>query len=340
MDLKLTEKDLFAAYSLPGETDFTLVIQNSSDIHSLDKLECIPLQSGFIIHPFIDNACPSLFIQPDELLKNKAFSFSTDTLCAAESTSKDLYSESFRQTQKTFLEGDLEKMVLSKMKKIIRGSESVYASFVSLKEAYLNAFVFLYNIPGLGSWIGATPELMLHRSGEQWSTVALAGTKRIDAGREWTDKEKYEQRLVENYFEERLENCGIHYEKEGPYDEKAGAIAHLKSVYDFYTDVRFLEMAQLFHPSPAISGTPSLKAKQYISDIENHQRKYYCGYLGPLNIHGNDALYINLRSAEVFSDAYLLYVGGGITVDSDLELEWNETENKAETLSSILYKKT
>ena len=39
---------------------------------------------------------------------------------------------------------------------------------------------------------------------------------------------------------------------------------------------------------------------------------------------------------EVYENGYHLYVGGGITADSDLEAEWEETELKAETLGSLI----
>jgi len=228
-------------------------------------------------------------------------------------------------------------VVLSRTKKIDAVSD-IYSYFVALVQSHPQAFVFFYNIPGVGSWIGASPEVLLSEKDNSATTVALAGTKRIEALRELTEKEREEQNLVEVFFEDRLEQSGIFYEKNGPSTVEAGTIAHLKTEYRFNLENRFLEMADLFHPSPAISGTPQQKALNLIEDIEVHNRKYYCGYLGPYDITEEKSLFINLRSMEIFKDACILYIGGGLTIDSELESEWQETENKAETLNSIVQK--
>ncbi len=42
---------------------------------------------------------------------------------------------------------------------------------------------------------------------------------------------------------------------------------------------------------------------------------------------------------QVFPEKYALYVGGGITCDSEMEKEWKETEAKAQTLLSVIESK-
>ena len=96
-------------------------------------------------------------------------------------------------------------------------------------------------------------------------------------------------------------------------------------------------IAQL-HPGPAISGYPKSTAIEKIEEIEAHDRELYTGYLGPLNIEGESSLFINLRCMKVYRDSYDLFVGGGLTKDSDAHSEWEETELKAKTLLNILNK--
>lgn len=337
MAIALSENDLFAVYSLPGESKYTLIKQDESEFLSLDKFECLPDQSGFIIHPFRLGESPSVFIGPDFVEDNLEFSFSSERLCSTITTTKAIYKQSFEKAHSLLTEGSISKVVLSRIK-ALKPISDIYTYFYSLVSSYENAFVFLYNIPGIGSWIGASPELLLKENGEFSETVALAGTKQISENRDWTEKEKEEQRLVEVFFENHLQNAGLYFDKAGPESAMAGKIEHLKSIYNFSSGSRFLEMADLFHPSPAISGTPQHKSMAVINEIESHKRKYYCGYLGPHNINEVKSLYINLRSMEIFKDSSLLYLGGGLTVDSDAELEWKETENKSETLSSIIEK--
>jgi len=90
-------------------------------------------------------------------------------------------------------------------------------------------------------------------------------------------------------------------------------------------------LIDLIHPSPALSGVPVQASITQISKIENHSRSYYCGYLGPIN-KSKLELFANIRCMEIFSDGYVIYVGGGIVAESELMSEWNETEMKAQTL--------
>lgn len=79
------------------------------------------------------------------------------------------------------------------------------------------------------------------------------------------------------------------------------------------------------------------KAKKFILENEAYDRKYYTGYLGPIDTTENSAImYVNLRCMEVLANTIRLYVGGGITKDSDVHAEWEETINKAQTMLKVL----
>lgn len=53
------------------------------------------------------------------------------------------------------------------------------ALFAALLETYPNALVYLISDPILGTWLGASPELLLRSVGEQGFSVSLAGTKKV-----------------------------------------------------------------------------------------------------------------------------------------------------------------
>src|SRR5690606_25721016 len=89
------------------------------------------------------------------------------------------------------------------------------------------------------------------------------------------------------------------------------------------------------HPTPATCGIPAVKSKEFIRDIESHDRFIYTGFIGVFSDESKKC-YVNLRCLEIFADSAVLYVGGGITASSTLEKEWLETERKAETLSRFL----
>jgi isochorismate synthase len=77
---------------------------------------------------------------------------------------------------------------------------------------------------------------------------------------------------------------------------------------------------------------------EFILHLEKHNRKYYSGFMGPVNIDEKVLLFVNLRCMQVLCDKLVLHIGAGITIDSVPEDEWDETEIKADTLLSVIHK--
>ncbi len=90
------------------------------------------------------------------------------------------------------------------------------------------------------------------------------------------------------------------------------------------------------HPTPAVAGQPKEEAICYIKQLEPHDRDYYTGFLGPIRPHGETDLFVNLRCMKICPEYISLYVGGGITLESDPAEEWNETQLKAQSLLKIM----
>ena len=77
-------------------------------------------------------------------------------------------------------------------------------------------------------------------------------------------------------------------------------------------------------------------AISFIKQLEPHDRDYYTGFMGPLLHHGETDLFVNLRCMKITPGYISLYVGGGITLESDPADEWNETQLKALSLLKIM----
>ena len=94
------------------------------------------------------------------------------------------------------------------------------------------------------------------------------------------------------------------------------------------------------HPTPAVCGLPMKAAKDFIIKNEGYNREFYTGFLGALNFENEKTeLFVNLRCMQYVENKKLaLYVGGGITKDSNATLEWDETENKTKTMLDVLTK--
>ncbi len=235
----------------------------------------------------------------------------------------------------------MKKVVFSRVKHAEFSADKVIHFFNDLCNKYPKAFVYLASSPLFGTWIGASPEILLEVHGNHVFTMSLAATKSTENAEEWNQKELLEQQYVTDFILESLSENGIDsYDKNGPYTFEAGPVKHLR------TDISFdlgsltpIEITTALHPTPAVSGLPRALAIEMIEAVEKHDLKYdrslYTGFLGKISTDGTK-LYVNLRCCQLFSDTACLYLGGGFTKDSIVEDEWEETERKSKTLLSVI----
>lgn len=230
----------------------------------------------------------------------------------------------------------IDKAVFSRIKEI-PFQKNPQEVFFRLTELYPEALVYLLSSPFFGTWIGATPEVLLSVIGSNATTMALAGTMSANDEGVWGKKELEEQNFVSDYIRDTLRNANMTVVKEELRSEHmAGPVKHLVSHFHFQMDPKQVSaLALQLHPTPAVSGLPQNKALQLILESENHDRSLYAGIIGILGAEENQ-LYVNLRCARLEEGAMHLYLGGGFTSDSDIEKEWQETENKARTLLNVV----
>ena len=218
---------------------------------------------------------------------------------------------------------------------------------VALRKRYPHAFVSLVGIPGVGMWLGATPEVLLRMDNRALSTMALAGTQRLNSLAEmkslrWGRKEIVEQEMVSAYIREFFHKAGAPGVKEvGPLTIAAGQLAHLQTIFRVEaSEEERLALANRIlyelHPTSAVCGMPKHKALAFIQANEGYDRSFYSGFLGPLYMDGRSSLYVNLRCMRLNAATAQLYVGAGVTAESNPAAEWAETELKAETILAVL----
>jgi isochorismate synthase len=96
-------------------------------------------------------------------------------------------------------------------------------------------------------------------------------------------------------------------------------------------------LTKVLHPTPAVCGTPQKVAKVFIHKNENYDREYYTGFLGPVSgLEDRSDLYVNVRCMKMGTKTAFLYVGGGITEASQPLEEWEETQDKLQTMLQVL----
>lgn len=233
--------------------------------------------------------------------------------------------------------GVADKIVLSRIKKAPKELFDPEALFEKLLEHYPNALVYYFDNTSLGTWMGASPEILLERTGTRFRTMALAGTKAAGDDRDFSFKEYNEHAMVTEFIEGQLRQIpGAQLQVSDIQFYSPGPVTHLlqELTWQMPDEVLPLLLKHL-HPTPAVAGLPKKVAQQYIGAIESHERELYTGIIG-CNRRGAEKLYVNLRCGQLISDFLYCYVGGGFTPDSVAQDEWQETENKSQTLLRLL----
>lgn len=339
------------------------------------------LAPGFIVHPFEDQEDKKAFfleansyfkidlgigldLQKDELepinhIKPKE-EFVTDIKnCFVEEESSHGRKASEECSKKEFLElvekgihsvdsGKLNKIVPARIKKIeLNHDFNLINSIKSLIGSYPNAFINFFHIPTLGTWIGASPEILIQTQGDEFYTMSLAGTQKAQGDNPlksaaWTQKEIEEQALVSRYIVDCFKKIRLReYDEHGPKTVLAGSLLHLRS--DFKVNMKTTNfpqlgsvMLELLHPTSAVCGMPRKEALAFLKENEKFDRSFFAGYIGPVNIEGETSIFVNLRTARLTESVALLYAGAGVTEDSIPEKEWEETEMKFEIIGKHL----
>ncbi|WP_161887847.1 chorismate-binding protein [Pontibacter russatus] len=262
---------------------------------------------------------------------------------------EDCFTSGVAKAVQAIRAGEMEKVVLSRdYLEQLPSDFSPVAALEAMQQAYPRVFVSLVSIPGVGTWMGASPEILVSVNEEKvFHTVALAGTQPAVAGESvasaiWRQKEIEEQAMVERYILKCFKTLRLRdYTEVGPRTIIAGNLMHLRT--DFKVDLKEVDfptlasdMLALLHPTSAVCGLPKEPALQFILENEGFDRSYYSGFLGPVNSATGTHLYVNLRCMELLEEEAILYAGAGITAESNPQKEWQETQHKMQTMRRIL----
>ena len=316
-------------YRMPNESDSYCLTSQLPFLKNSDNKE------GFFFSEFENGTIYS--IQDYETKVNSWPNFVPFGSSTPIATEKEDYLEKATEITSQIKTGGFKKVVFSKVKLIEKKNEfNLEKTFNNLCHAYPKAFVYFISSEETGTWMGASPELLVQKESSEYKTVSLAGT-RIE-NTPWTNKEIQEQEVVTDYITEIIKPLSISFEISKPYDLQAGKVIHLKS--DIYFSLKqgfnLWHLLGKLNPTPAVCGIPMQKAKQFITTLENHNRELYTGFIGPMGINNHHSLFVNLRNMKICNSHLALFLGGGIMRDSIPINEWDETENKASTLLSIL----
>ena len=95
-------------------------------------------------------------------------------------------------------------------------------------------------------------------------------------------------------------------------------------------------MLRLLHPTSAVCGMPKESALHFNQQLEGYDRSFFSGFLGPVNMQDETHLFVNLRCMQLLDQQAALYAGAGVTIDSEPQREWEETELKMRTMQQVM----
>ncbi|MDQ8142573.1 chorismate-binding protein [Chryseobacterium sp. CFS15] len=296
---------------------------NSINFHSFNNIEKIDIAGKVIkknLLEFEDLEMISQILPEDE------------TQFIAE-TQKE-YLQKLEEVIEIIKENNLPKLVLSRRKIFTDFAEiDLKESFNNLCRNYPNAFKYLF-FDGETSWMGAFSEVLgkFNKSTHEFETMSIAGT--IPVSEEWTEKEIEEQKPVSSYIRNTLTKYATlsEVQESETYDHISGNIKHLKTDFKIKINPEDLDsIIQELHPTPAVCGIPKDFCREVIEKVEKFPRELYAGYI---KIETEDYIqyFVNLRCARLYKNSVHLFVGGGITAQSNPEKEWQETELKSEAV--------
>lgn len=239
---------------------------------------------------------------------------------------------------------EFKKVVLSRKEEFALATFDFVKTFKNSLNLYPSAFKYVLYHPKLGIWFGASPEQFVKTKNNELKTVALAGTQLDSEKVVWHEKEKDEQKIVSEFIKNTLKEVSDTTIISEPYTVKAGNLVHLKTDIEAVLNKEFSikNVLEQLHPTPAVCGFPKEMAKKFIMNNEGYERSFYTGFLGEMNLfEGKNAaandLFVNLRCMQYKNTTVSIYVGCGITYESNPENEFIETVNKSKTIKNTLY---
>ncbi len=246
--------------------------------------------------------------------------------------------------------GEAQKVVLAR-EVLARGDGVVSAGAVvrGLRAAYPSCFTYLITGADGTAFAGASPELLIRRTGNHAYSQPMAGSvargasdiddERLARLLRDSKKDAVEHSVVSQFVVDELMPFARRVRADEPEVVRFTNIQHLAtSVHAELNDppANALELAAALHPTPAVGGWPRDAADELIEELEGMERGWYAGAVGWVDGRGDGEFAVALRCGLLWEDGARLYAGVGVMPDSDSSRELEETELKFKALLTAL----
>jgi isochorismate synthase len=246
-----------------------------------------------------------------------------------------------------FRHSDVRKAVLSVQRELVFAQDvDVGAMQNNLRAQNQSGYHFRVPMPDGATLLGVSPELLVHKDGLNFVSNPLAGSaKRMtdpQADRrnaDWlsaSEKDHYEHRLVTEDIATQLgELCTQLNVPQRPTLISTPALWHLSTrIEGTLADptVSALQLACRLHPTPAVCGFPTERARHLIRFVEPFERGLFTGMVGWCDAQGNGEWVVTIRCGTVKRNRVRLFAGAGIVAASSPDSEWTEVQTKLGTM--------
>lgn len=242
--------------------------------------------------------------------------------------------------------GGLEKVVLAR-EVVVTADAPIAVDTVLLRLAQSYPDCYLYLVDG---FCGASPELLVGRSGDQVRAQPMAGSapRRGDPNADAklaaellasTSYRHEHQVTIDEVHDGLLAfSSYVDYEPE-PSVVALANVQHLATIVEGRLSsppASILELVESLHPTPAVCGRPRDVALQVIAELEGLDRGPYAGAVGWVDAAGNGQWAVSIRGASIAGNVARVVAGNGLVADSDPTTELIETRAKLQAMLAAI----
>ncbi|MCB1261049.1 MAG: isochorismate synthase [Acidimicrobiales bacterium] len=234
--------------------------------------------------------------------------------------------------------GDARKVVLARAVDVVADRPiDRHAVLRRLRAGYGTCYVY-----AAGSLVGASPELLVARTGDIVRAHPMAGTvprtgdpagdARLAADLLSSHKDLLEHRItIDGIHDALLGWCSYLDEEAAPSIVAVANVQHLATMLEGRLSApaaSVLELVAALHPTPAVCGDPTDVALSVIAEREGFDRGCYAGPVGWVDRLGQGSWAVGIRCADIDGATARCYAGVGVVAESDPDAELAETQAK------------
>lgn len=244
---------------------------------------------------------------------------------------------------------DIDKIVLARELRIVFKNRIVSEKVLqTLMEEQPTSYIFSFEAGG-DCFIGATPEQLIKKKGNEVFSVCLAGSiargRNLDEDTRLGDELLHDPKnLMEHQYVVKMITNALNKVCNQVIVPKKPELMKIRHIQHLFTPVKgvcannitIFDFVEQLHPTPAMGGLPKEKAVDRIREIEGLERGFYAGPLGWVDAYGNGEFVVGIRSALLQGNEASLFAGCGVLADSHPESEYQETSIKFNPMLSAL----